>query len=302
MNQWEALGLTPEKGNLTPAQIGAVKGLGCLRDKRYDDIFNVRVITRNGKITAEELCAIATASKKFGSGEVAFTIRQTAEIQGVAYDNIPALIFYLKEQGLETGGTGAKVRPVVSCKGTTCVFGLIDTFGLSREIHDKFYLGYHQVALPHKFKIAVGGCPNNCVKPDTNDIGVMGQALYTLHTENCRGCKACLSACPMKAMKVEKGKLEIDENLCNHCGRCLEKCPFGVFEKTGEGYKIFLGGRWGKKAQRGTPLSRIFTSEDEVLNTIEKAILYFKEQGEQGERFADTIARLGFDHVEKALL
>ena len=95
MNQWEALGLTPKKGTLTPAQIGAVKGLGCLRDKRYHDIFNVRVITRNGKITAEELCAIATASKKFGSGEVAFTIRQTAEIQGVAYDNIPALIFSL---------------------------------------------------------------------------------------------------------------------------------------------------------------------------------------------------------------
>ena len=29
--------------------------------------------------------------------------------------------------------------------------------------------------LPHKFKIAVGGCPNNCVKPDLNDLGIVGQ-------------------------------------------------------------------------------------------------------------------------------
>ena len=33
-------------------------------------------------------------------------------------------------------GTGKKVRPVVSCKGTTCQYGLIDTFGLSEKIHE----------------------------------------------------------------------------------------------------------------------------------------------------------------------
>ena len=31
------------------------------------------------------------------------------------------------------------------------------------------------VKLPHKFKIAVGGCPNNCVKPNLNDLGIIGQ-------------------------------------------------------------------------------------------------------------------------------
>ena len=30
------------------------------------------------------------------------------------------------DAGLETGGTGSKVRPVVSCKGTTCQYGLIE--------------------------------------------------------------------------------------------------------------------------------------------------------------------------------
>ena len=35
---------------ISPEEIKRVKGLGCLKDKRYDDIFNIRVITRNGRI------------------------------------------------------------------------------------------------------------------------------------------------------------------------------------------------------------------------------------------------------------
>ena len=35
---------------------------------------------------------------------------------------------------------------------------------------------------------------------------------------------------------------------------------------------------------------------------LEKALLLFRDQGRSGERFADTIARLGFDNVEAQLL
>ena len=301
---FETVGMTPKEGKLTAEQIGCVKGLGCLRDKRFDDVFNVRVITRNGKITAAEQHAIAEAAERFGSSEVAMTSRQTVEIQGVPYDNIPSLILFLKEHGLETGGTGPKVRPVVSCKGTTCVFGLIDTFSLSRKIHDRFYVGYHDMTLPHKFKIAVGGCPNNCVKPELNDIGVIGQRVFTPDTEKCRGCKVCAveGACPMKAVAVKDGCVAIDEAVCNRCGRCHQRCPFGAFETASEGYKVCLGGRWGKKTAIGRPLSRIFASEDEVLEVIDKAILLFRDEGVKGERFADTIERLGFAYVEAKLL
>ena len=175
--KFEALGMTPKDGKLTPDQIAKVKSLGCLRDKRFEDVFNVRVITGNGKITSAEHKVVAVAAEIFGSSEITLTSRMTLEIQGVKYDKIPDLIMYLKERGLTTGGTGAKVRPVVSCKGTTCHFGLIDTFSLSQKIHDRFFVGFGDVALPHKFKIAVGGCPNNCVKPDLNDFGVIGQRI-----------------------------------------------------------------------------------------------------------------------------
>lgn len=49
-------------------------------------------------------------------------------------------------------------------------------------------------------------------------------------------------------------------------------------------------------------MSKVFTSKEEALDVIEKAILLFREQGETGERFARTIERLGFENVEKQLL
>lgn len=289
---------------LTPEDIKRVKGLGCLWDKRYPDIFNVRVITRNGKITATQHHKIAEAAEKFGDGNVTMTTRLTMEIQGVSYDNIPALMEFLKEADLETGGTGPKVRPVVSCKGTTCQYGLIDTFGLSEKIHERFYKGFHEMTLPHKFKIAVGGCPNNCVKPNLNDLGIVGQRVPVPDLEKCRGCKKCQMevACPVNVPKVVDGKVFIDEETCNRCGRCKEKCPFGVSMEYTDGYRIYIGGRWGKRFAHGRPLSKMFTSEEEVLNVIEKAILLFRDEGIAGERFADTIERLGFDKVDKRLV
>lgn len=293
-----------EEKKLSPEDIKRVKGLGFLQDKRYPDVFNARVITRNGRITTDEHRAIAEAADRFGSGQVAMTTRLTMEIQGVRYENIQPLMDFLSAYGLTTGGTGALVRPVVSCKGTTCQYGLIDTYALSEKIHERFYVGYHNMPLPHKFKIAVGGCPNNCVKPDLNDLGVVGQRVPVPDTEKCRGCKKCQieKNCPIHAARLEDGRISIDPDACNHCGRCKGKCPFGAVEEYREGYKILIGGRWGKKTACGRPLPRLFTTEEEVMTVIDRAILLFREEGIAGERFADTVTRLGFDYVSGKLL
>ena len=69
------------QATVSAADIKRVKGLGFLHDKNTPDRFNARVITRNGKITADEMNAIMEAAKKFGSGEVTMTSRLTMEIQ-----------------------------------------------------------------------------------------------------------------------------------------------------------------------------------------------------------------------------
>lgn len=296
--------MSEEMIKVSAEDIARVKGLGFLMDKRTGNTFNARVLTRNGKITTAESRAIADAADQFGTGEIAMTSRMCIEVQGIAYDKIDEFIAAINTAGLEVGGTGPKVRPVVSCKGTTCHFGLIDTFGLAEEIHNRFYKGWHDVKLPHKFKIGVGGCPNNCVKPDLNDLGIIGQRVPKADLDKCRGCKKCVieTACPIKNAKVVDGKIDLGPDTCNHCGRCIGKCPFGAVTEDFGGYRIFIGGRWGKQVARGRALSKIFTDRDEVLTVIERALNFFKTEGNPGERFADTINRVGFDVVEKALV
>ncbi len=295
---------TPIPCTVPAEEVARLKGLGFLRDKLTADCFNARIITRNGKITAEEARTLSEAAARFGSGEMAMTTRLTIELQRIPYDQVDALIDFLSAHGLETGGTGAKVRPVVSCKGTTCQYGLIDTFALSEAIHQRFYEGFHDVKLPHKFKIAVGGCPNNCVKPELNDLGVIGARRPVIDPDKCKGCKVCqvVNACPIHVPVVTDGLVAIDSAACNDCGRCFGKCPFGAVSHPVTGYHVYIGGRWGKRTARALPLDVILSDEAQVMTVIERTICLFRDQGIAGERFADTIARLGFETVQAQLL
>ena len=65
---------------------------------------------------------------------------------------------------------------------------------------------------------------------------------------------------------------------------------------------MYIGGCWGKQVAQGRYLDQIFTDQEEVMSVVEKAILLFREQGITGERFADTVARLGFENVQQQLL
>src|SRR5699024_6110551 len=126
---------------VTSEQEKEVKALGFLSNRGTDN-FSARNITVNEKITTAKQICIVEAAEKFGNGTILFTTRLTIECPGILYDNINDFRNYIAKEGLETGGTGAKVRPVVSCKGTTCKYGSIDTYALSEEIHEKFYHGY----------------------------------------------------------------------------------------------------------------------------------------------------------------
>lgn len=280
-----------------------VKGLGFLSNKGTDN-FSGRVITENGLITTEQFKKIIEAAEKYGNGNLALTARLTIECQGIPFDQIDDFRSCLAEGGLETGGTGAKVRPVMSCKGTTCQYGLIDTFGLAKEIHDHFYTGMRNITLPHKFKVAVGGCPNNCVKPDLNDVGIIGQKLPIVNQAECRNCKNCgvVKSCVVRAAQLADEKITINTHECLNCGICIGKCPFHAVIKGDVGYKIVIGGRWGKQVAQGKALNRIFTDKEALLNRVEEIIIFYKENGLPGERFAQTIERIGFDKVEAILL
>ena len=287
---------------LTNEQITSVKGRGFLRN-RGTDCFSGRIVTVAGLFTPDQLHAIAECSEKYGNGKVIFTARLAAEIVGIPFDKIPEAEAFMAERGLYFGGTGAKVRPITACKGTTCVYGNIDTQALAKVIYDKFYIGMRDVKLPHKFKIGVGGCPNSCMKPSLNDVGVEGCRAFSFDSELCRGCKKCAVAesCPTKAVSVVNGKAVIDTSKCTSCGVCVGKCPFGAVPKEAASVcRIFVGGTWGKTQRMGTLLNSVY-SADEVPTVIEKVMLWYKENGYVKERLGATVDRVGTDALEAAI-
>lgn len=70
---------------ISPLEEKRVKAMGFLSNKGTDN-FSARIITVNGKITAEQQKVIAEAAEKFGNGIITFTTRLTIEVQGVPFD------------------------------------------------------------------------------------------------------------------------------------------------------------------------------------------------------------------------
>lgn len=288
--------------NLTKEQITGVKARGFLQN-RGTECFSGRIVTVAGLFSPAELHAIAECAEKFGNGKVIFTARLAAEIVGIPYGKIPDAEAFMAERGLYFGGTGAKVRPITACKGTTCVFGNIDTQKLAAILYDKFYVGMSDVKLPHKFKIGVGGCPNSCMKPSLNDVGIEGCKAFSFDAELCRSCKKCAveASCPTGAVTLADGKAVIDSDKCTNCGVCVGKCPFGAVPKEAEAVcRVFVGGTWGKKQRMGTLLRSVY-SVDEIPKIVEKVMLWYKENGYVKERLGAAIDRLGADALEAAI-
>lgn len=288
--------------DITAAEKKALKGRGYIMTNDGEH-FIARVITVDGLLNAEEMSVIIEAAKKFGDGRVAMTTRLTVEVQGITYDNIEPFNEFIAQAGLYTGGTGSRVRPIVACKGTVCVHGLINTQELAREIHEKFYKGWYDIKLPHKFKIGIGGCPNNCIKPGLNDFGIMGQEVPAYDPDDCSGCKKCavIEACPVKAAHMdEDGIMQIDTDACNNCGKCIGACNFDTVTLKKAGYKIIVGGYWGKRQHPGYVINEIY-SKEEVFEMIERSLLLYREQGKTGERFGMFIDRIGLDNFTAQL-
>ncbi|MDE2339711.1 MAG: nitrite reductase large subunit NirB, partial [Alphaproteobacteria bacterium] len=110
-----------------------------------------------GVTTPDELRAIADACDKYGARMVKVTGGQRLDIFGIRKEDLPAIWGDLNAAGMVSGHAyGKALRTVKTCVGSEwCRFGTQDSTGLGIQIERMTWGSW----MPHKFKIAVSGCP-----------------------------------------------------------------------------------------------------------------------------------------------
>ena len=125
-----------------------------------------------GGITSpKELRAIADVVEKYDARMVKVTGGQRLDIFGIRRDDLPAVWADLNAAGMVSGHAyGKALRTVKTCVGSEwCRFGTQDSTGLGVKIEHMTWGSW----MPHKFKIAVSGCPRNCAEATIKDFGII---------------------------------------------------------------------------------------------------------------------------------
>jgi len=124
-----------------------------------------------GTTTPQELLAIAEVARKYDIKEVKVTGGQRLALYGIKKQDLPAVWGELTKAGLVSGHAYAKgLRTVKTCVGLEwCRFGTQDSTSLGKKLEHLTWGSW----TPHKFKMAVSGCPRNCAEISIKDFGVL---------------------------------------------------------------------------------------------------------------------------------
>lgn len=141
-----------------------------------------------GVTTPGELRAIADVADKFHIPTVKVTGGQRIDLLGVKKEDLPAVWADLNAAGMVSGHAyGKSLRTVKTCVGSEwCRFGTQDSTGLGVKLEKMTWGSW----TPHKFKMAVSGCPRNCAEATIKDFGIICvDSGYEIHVGGNGGIK-----------------------------------------------------------------------------------------------------------------
>jgi len=141
-----------------------------------------------GLTNPRELRAIADVVEKYDAPMVKVTGGQRLDIFGIKKQDLTAVWADLNAAGMVSGHAyGKSLRTVKTCVGSEwCRFGTQDSTGLGVQAERMTWGSW----MPHKFKIAVSGCPRNCAEATIKDFGIVCvDSGYELHVGGNGGMK-----------------------------------------------------------------------------------------------------------------
>jgi anaerobic sulfite reductase subunit C len=276
----------------TKLDLSNLKAGGFIKE-RGKDLFTVRLRVPGGRMSVPRLKKIAEVAEKFGGEFVHLSVRQSIELININFKDFDAVVEALGEKDQKVASCGARVRVPVACGG--CEYnpnGLVDTQKSALEVDKKLFgtpTGHH------KFKVAFAGCPFDCPKSATNDIGFQGAIEPELDKSACISCGLCAKSCVPKAIVMDDdNKPVLTAEKCIWCGDCVKVCPTDAWSVKKKGYTVRIGGKWGRNPLVGT-LFATFLPEESVVAFIGAVLAWYKEKAETlgRVRLGDIIIKEG---------
>ncbi len=280
----------------TTIDLNNLKAGGFIKE-RGKDLFTVRLRVPGGRMTVPRLKKIAAVAEKYGGEFVHLSVRQSIELVNINFRDFDAVAAELGEGGQRVASCGARVRVPTACGG--CEYnpnGLVDTQKSALEVDEKLFgteTGHH------KFKVGFAGCPFDCPKSATNDVGFQGAVWPELNLNECIGCGLCIKSCTEGAIAADAdGRPVFLPEKCTWCGDCVKVCPTEAWKAAKRGYTVRIGGKWGRHPLVGT-LFATFLPEDRVVEFIAAVLAWYKENAEGlgRVRLGDIIISKGTDSL-----
>jgi dissimilatory sulfite reductase (desulfoviridin) alpha/beta subunit len=271
---------------------------GGIITERDADFCTIRIRAPAGNISVEKLRGLTAIAKKYGSGTIHCTTRQTIEIPHVDPKSIKKIAGLLQKNGTPIGSERDEIVNIIACPGIDrCKFANIDTISLAEKIDRKLF----GKEMPVKIRIALSGCPNSCTSPMLNEIGIMGRILPIRTAGLCTGCGTCVEYCKEKAIIIKNGISVLDHAKCVQCGVCIRSCPFDLLKAEHSHYLILVGGRRGRHPHIGRELLTV-DNEDDVIYVIEKLVKWVYRRAWSGRLLSAQLDDLQFDTFRQEIL
>lgn len=273
----------------------------------------LRIRVPGGHLETKYFDIIKQIADNFGDGSVHMTTRQGFEIPDIPLEKMDEInekiipLLNMINPGFEVTTAGypaAGTRNISACIGNrVCPFANDDTTALAAKIETAVY--------PHDFhfKIAVTGCPNDCIKAHMQDFGVICTTEPQYDADKCISCSACADNCRKRvtgALTMKDFDIVRDADLCIGCGECILQCPTGAWTRSDKKYyRMVIMGRTGKKNPRlALPFVK-WATFDVILAIIKNTYRFVDEYIDRTlpkEHIGYIVDRTGYATFKEAVL
>ena len=148
----------------------------CVFEQNTVDTYGIRVRTRKGDLTSEQMETICDIADTFGNGEIRTTVDQNLVIPYIALDKIAAAYEALKAADY-IDPEFYHISNVVACPGrSTCNLSVTSSKGLADSFIDAFAANPELGKDAESGQINISGCHNGCGQHALASIGFNGSS------------------------------------------------------------------------------------------------------------------------------